>query len=103
MIRSVKEGLQHPEGEIEALFEKAHALDPDYLFATSGLARIAARRGDLERAKTLLAPLLWRKSYHFTEWRSILMTQQAMAVQQGELAAALEIRRNIEDLQERFG
>lgn len=102
-LAAVKEGLKHPEGEIEALFEKAYALDPDYLFAASGLARIAARRGDLERAKALLAPLFGRDSFHFTEWRSILMTQQVMAVQQGDLAAALDIRKNIEDLQERFG
>lgn len=102
-LAGIMEALKHPDGEIEALFEKAHALDPDYLFAASGLARIAARRGDLERAKALLAPLFGRDSYHFTEWRSILMTQQVMAVQQGDLAAAQAIRKNIEDLQERFG
>lgn len=102
-LASIKEGLRHPDGEIESLLEKAHGLDPDYLFAIAGLARIAARRGDVERAKDMIEPLLGRPSYHYTEWRSILMTQQAIAQRQGEFGAALGIRRQIEELQERFG
>ena len=101
-LASIKEGLKQPDSEIEPLLEKAHALAPDYLFAITGLARIAARRGEVERAKEMLAPLLERKSYHFSEWRSILMTQLALAEQQGEFGAAINIRRQIEELREKF-
>jgi len=102
-LAGVKEGLGHPESEIEALLQKAHALDPDYLFAIAGLARLAARRGERERAKSMLEPLLGRDSYHFTEWRSILMTQIELAKAQGEFGAALNLQKQILELQERFG
>jgi tetratricopeptide (TPR) repeat protein len=102
-LASIKEGLKHPDDEIEALFKQAFALDPDYLFAIAGLARLAARRGEIDRAKEMIEPLLGHESYHFTEWRSILMTQLEMAKQLGELGTALNIQRQIADLQETFG
>lgn len=101
-LASIKEGLKHPDEEIEALMEKARAIDPDYLFAITGLARLAARRGEIDRAKTLIEPLLGHESYHFTEWRSILMTQLEMAKQLGERGAVFNIQKQIADLQERF-
>lgn len=102
-LAGIKEGLGHPDKEIEALLQKAHALDPDYLFAIAGLARQAARRGEIERAKDMLEPLLGRSSYHFTEWRSILMTQVELAKAQGEFGAALKLQEQIFELQEQFG
>lgn len=101
-LAGIKEGLGHPVGEIEALLLKAHELDPGYLFAIAGLARLAARRGELGRARELLDPLLGRESYHFTEWRSILMTQVEMAKAQGNAGAALNLQRQLLDLQEQF-
>ena len=101
-LAGIKEGMGHQEGEVEALLQKAHALDPDYLFAIAGLARLAARRGEIDRAKDMLEPLLGRKSYHFTEWRSILMTQVELAKGQGEFGAALNLQKQIDSLQEKF-
>jgi len=101
-LAGIKEGLGHPDDEVEALLENALALDPSDLFAISGLARIAARRGENERARTLLAPLLGRPSYHFTEWRSILMTQVVMARRLGEFGVAESLRKQIESLREQF-
>lgn len=102
-LAGIKEGLRHPDDDIEALMKKALALDPDYLFAIAGLARLAARRGEIDRAAEMIKPLLDLGSYHFTEWRAILMTQQEMAKQKGELGTSLTIQKQIEDLQERFG
>lgn len=102
-LAGIKEGLGHPDSEVEALLQKAFELDPDYLFAIAGLARFAAKRGDTGRAQTMLTPLLGRASYHFSEWRSILMTQLVIARQQGELGVAINLMKQIEELQERFG
>lgn len=101
-LAGIKEGLGHPDSEIEALLTKAQQLDPDYLFAIAGLARLAARRGEIERAKEMLDPLIGRESYHFTEWRSILMTQVELAKGQGEFATALNIQKQIIALQKQF-
>lgn len=102
-LASIKEGLGHPESEIEGLQEKSYALDPDYLFARAGLARAAIRRGDIERGKELLAPLLEKQSYHYTEWRSILLTQIELAKAEGEFGAALRMGMQLAQLEEEFG
>ena len=102
-LAGIKEGLGHPAEDIETLLQQAHTLDPDYLFAIAGLARLAARRGEIEKAKAMIDPLLDRKSYHFTEWRSILMTQVELAKAQGEFTAAVNLQNQIVELQKQFG
>jgi tetratricopeptide (TPR) repeat protein len=102
-LAGVKEALGHPETAVKALLEHALEIDPDYLFAKAGLARIAARQGDVERAKTMLQPLLERDRYHYSEWRTILMTQLEMAKQQGEAAVVLGLNKQLAALQEQFG
>jgi len=58
--------------EAQAVFNTIHLLFPDYLFARTGLASIAARAGDLVRAETLLEPLFERRKFHYSEFDSTL-------------------------------
>ncbi len=102
-LAGIKEAMGHPESAIQALLQHTLEIDPDYLFAKAGLARIAARQGDIERAKTMLQPLLERDSYHYSEWRSILLTQLEMAKQLGESAVMHSLDQQLAALQEQFG
>jgi Tfp pilus assembly protein PilF len=101
-LASVLEGLKHPDHELEPLYRRARELEPDYLFAAAGLARIAARRGDIDGCKALLDAIQHRDSYHFTEYRSVLMAQRQYALAQGEMLAAGRIEQAVADLQRRF-
>lgn len=101
-LAGIKEGLRHPDKEIAALLEKSLSLKPGYLFAIAGLARIAARRGEITCAQALLAPLLQHTSYHFTAWRTILMTQLAIAQQSGEIGVAIGLQQQLAELQQQF-
>jgi DNA-binding SARP family transcriptional activator len=101
-LAAIKEGLGHPDEEIEALFKKAQAIDNEYLFAISGLARLAAKRGEIDAARGMIAPLLERDSYHFTEWRSILLTQLTIAEAEKNTSAMLTVLDQLDDLRQRF-
>jgi predicted Zn-dependent protease len=101
-LAAIKEGLGHPDEEIEALFKKAQAIDNEYLFAISGLARLAVKRGEIDAAREMIAPLLERDSYHFTEWRSILLTQLAIAEAEKNTSAMLTVLDQLDDLRQRF-
>jgi len=102
-LAGIKDAMGHPESAVKALLEQALRIDPDYLFAITGLARINARRGDVERAKAMIKPLLGRESYHYSEWRSILLTQLEMAKQLGEAGWVQGLKKQLADLQEQFG
>jgi predicted Zn-dependent protease len=102
-LANIKQAMGHPETAVKALLEHALEIDPDYLFAKAALARIAARQGDVEQAKTMLQPLLERESYHYSEWRSILLAQLEMAKQLGETAVVYGLNQQLAALQEQFG
>jgi tetratricopeptide (TPR) repeat protein len=101
-LANIKEAMGHPESAVKALLEQALLIDPEYLFAKASLARIAARQGDVEQAKAMLQPLLGRDSYHYSEWRSILLTQVEMATQQGETTIVSGLNQQLVALQEQF-
>ena len=102
-LANIKQAMGHPETAVKALLEHALEIDPDYLFAKAALARITARQGDVEQAKTMLQPLLERDSYHYSEWRSILLAQLEMAKQLGETAVVYGLNQQLAALQEQFG
>lgn len=79
-IANLKDALGHDMDEIETLFQRAAELDPAYLFAQVGLARIAARKGNTERARELLKPLQGREEYHVSEWRAIVIAEREIAL-----------------------
>ena len=53
--------------------------------------------------KAMLQPLLERNSYHYSEWRSILLTQVEMAKQLGESTVVFGLNKQLTALQEQFG
>lgn len=102
-IASIKAALDHDLDEIEALFQRAAELDPAYLFAQAGLARIAARKGDAQRARELLNPLQGREEYHFSEWRAILLAEREIALAQQDKESMLRVGEALDMLAEQFG
>lgn len=78
-LAAIKEGLGHSVEEVAALYRRAYELAPDYLFARCGLARCHARKGKLKEAHHLLDGLMEREQFHRTEYRSLLLTQKALA------------------------
>jgi predicted Zn-dependent protease len=102
-IAHIKEALGHDVDEIEALFQHAAALDPAYLFAQLGLARVAVRRGNLQAARALLKSVQDRPEYHFSEWRSILATERDILVAEGNVALVRRIDFALDEIAGRFG
>lgn len=81
--------LQNREIEGKAVLETIHLLFPDYLFARTGLASIAIRTGDLERAADLLEPLFERREFHYSEFDSLCSAQIELLVMHSELSSAI--------------
>ncbi|MBI4754187.1 MAG: hypothetical protein HY778_01910 [Betaproteobacteria bacterium] len=102
-LAAIKEGLHHPDEEVEALYRRALGIDADYVFARAGLVRVLARRGELDAARELLLPVHEREEYHFTEWRAVLMARREMARATGDRSAEEAIDDGLRDLRERFG
>jgi Tfp pilus assembly protein PilF len=102
-IASIKEGLRANQEEIEMLYQRAAELDPTYLFAQAGLARIAARKGDVARAKELLRLLQGREEYHVSEWRALLAIERQIALAEHDMAAVFRVDDALDDLNKQFG
>jgi len=101
-LAAIKEGLDHPTGEIIKLYREAHALAPDYLFARCGLARCLTREGKIEEASSLLDGLLEREEWHRSEYRSFLLAQHALALARGEHDTAQALAASVLDLEHSF-
>jgi tetratricopeptide (TPR) repeat protein len=97
-LAMIKESLQHPSEEIEALFQHAFSLNKDYLFARAGLARLLAKRGDPDAAQAILEPALSGKNFHMSEWRTLLFAQIEIAKARGDLAATMQLTRSLYEL-----
>jgi tetratricopeptide (TPR) repeat protein len=79
--------LGRPE-EGEALSLRLYERHPDYLFGRTALASLAAERGELERARELLAPLLTRKRLHVGEFHALCMAELNLFLAEGNRAQA---------------
>lgn len=101
-IANIKEALGHDLDEVEAIFQRTAELDPTYLFAQAGLARIAACKGDVERARALLTPLQGREEYHFSEWRALLMVERLIALEQQDMGEVFKLDAALRTIQEQF-
>lgn len=102
-LAGLKEGLGHPAAEVKALYERAHALAPDYLFARCGLARCLAAEGAIEQGRALLEGLLAsREEWHATEYRSLLLAQRELARAAGEKNMVRALERQLVQLQANF-
>jgi len=97
-LAAVKEGLGAEHFEIADLYRRALAMAPDYLFARCGLARALTREGRVEEARKLLEGLMEREVFHRSEYRSLLLTQQALALAIGDVKAAKGLADAVADL-----
>lgn len=89
--------LQNRNSEAQAVLETIHLLFPDYLFACTGLASIAIRAGDLQRAADLLEPLFERREFHYSEFDSLCVAQIELLAMRGEWSSAEEWLKMWED------
>jgi len=69
--------------ESESLSIRLHERHPDYLFGRTALAGLASQRGDLERARKLLDPLLKRKRLHISEFSALCMAEVNLYLAEG--------------------
>ncbi|MES2536417.1 MAG: hypothetical protein V4632_11160 [Pseudomonadota bacterium] len=97
-LAMAKESIEADDEEIEALFRAALDLDEHYLFARAGLARVLVRRGELDAADTMLAPVFAREEFHFSEWRAVLHAQFEIALARGQTETVIMIERSLRDL-----
>ena len=102
-VASIKDALGHDIDEVEAQFQRAAELDPTYLFAQAGLVRVAARKGDIERARALLTPLKSGEKYHFSDWRAILLAEREIAAARPDMATVFRLDDALRKLHEQFG
>ena len=98
-LAAIKEALGQPAAEITELYRQAHALAPDYLFARCGLARCLASEGKVEEAHALLDGLLEREDWHFSEYRSFLLAQRALALASEEHETVRTLDASLRDLE----
>jgi Tfp pilus assembly protein PilF len=70
--------------ESEALSQRLLARHPDYLCGRTALASLAVERGNLDRARELLEPLLARKRLHMSEFVSLCMVEIRLHVAAGD-------------------
>ncbi|MCI0461088.1 MAG: tetratricopeptide repeat protein [Gemmataceae bacterium] len=69
--------------ESEAISIRLHERHPDYLFGRTALANLAAERGEFERARKLLEPLLTRSRMHVGEFAALCMAQINLYLAEG--------------------
>jgi tetratricopeptide (TPR) repeat protein len=102
-LAAIKEGLGHPQAEIDALYDAAFSMAPDYLFGRLGRARCLIGQGQLAQARELLVSLMDdRQEWHRSEYRSLLKTQHMMALASGEHETAAALTESLRDLDQRF-
>lgn len=86
--RALARTLQGREEEALAIVREIHRDHPDYLFARTQLATDCISRGDLEQAKTLLAPIALKKRLHRSEFVAWCGANVQLALANGNREAA---------------
>ncbi len=102
-LANIGQALGDPVKETLRLHRAALALNPDYLFARCALARHLAGEGQLDEARTLLEGMFEREQWHYSEYRSYMLAQRAMALAQGDDQALRGMDDTLRDLERRFG
>jgi hypothetical protein len=67
--------MQGQSEEAQDILRQIHARFPDYFFGIAGIARLAIKDGDYEKARTLLDNLMQRKQLHYSEFDTLCMAQ----------------------------
>ena len=66
------------------LTTRLHRRNPDYLFGRTALASLAVERGELDKARKLLEPLLKRQRLHVVEFAALCMAQMNLYLAAGD-------------------
>jgi tetratricopeptide (TPR) repeat protein len=74
--------------EAEALIRQIHERDPDYLFGRVNVAHQHIQKGELDRARELLTPLLSRRRLHFSEFAALCIGEISLFLAEGNREAA---------------
>jgi tetratricopeptide (TPR) repeat protein len=80
--------LQGQERKADELAYEIHERFPNYLFGRTNLANILIEKGEIERAKELIAPLFSRKRLHLSEFSAICAAQVQLSLAEGKREAA---------------
>jgi len=67
--------MQGQSERAQAMLREIYARFPDYFFGIAGIARLAIKDGDYEKARTLLNSLMQRKQLHYSEYDTLCMAQ----------------------------
>jgi tetratricopeptide (TPR) repeat protein len=71
--------VQGRHRESDDLVRRVYELSPDYFFGRVGMARIAIRAGELDKAAEYLQPLLLQRKLHVTELDALAAAEIEMA------------------------
>jgi tetratricopeptide (TPR) repeat protein len=93
--------MGHAEDEVEALLRRAYDIDPGYLFARTNLAKILARRNEIEAAEDMIKPLAEMEEMHISEWRAFQLAQIDIAMAKGDFASLVRLHRQLNGVDER--
>jgi tetratricopeptide (TPR) repeat protein len=74
--------------EARTLLEGLRERFPDYLFASTSLAQLAIKDGDLQTARDLVAPLRRREELHRSEMMAVLSVSASLAFADDNLDSA---------------
>lgn len=80
--------MQGRRDQAEMLLRENHARHPDYLFSRVTLARLAVNEGQLDRARTLLEPVLHQKRFHISEFAAFAGAQIDLLLAENEVEGA---------------
>ncbi len=101
-LATIGQALGATQQQTTRLFEQAHAMAPEHLFARCGLARCRVDEGRLDEARALLEGMFERTDWHYSEYRSLLLAQRALADAQGDGEAVRAVDASLADIGRRF-
>ncbi len=102
-LASIRLSLGEPADESLRLLREALVLAPEYLFARCTLARYLAGEGEIDEARELLEGLVEREEWHYSEYRSYMLAQRALALAQGEFETLKGLDETLAELEREFG
>ena len=80
--------MQGQSARSQAVLREIYDRFPDYFFGIAGMARLAIKEGDYEKARSLLDTLMQRKKMHYSEYDILCMAQIDLSLAEKNKEAA---------------